>query len=138
MTVFYVAVVGGASGLDHLTEQARIDWYYLVAIVAGFGIQVALLTELHRRRAAHRVEHVASGAGAGASTVGMVACCAHHLADLAVIAGVSGAAAFLIDYRVELMLAGIAVNALGVTFAATRLWHEIHPAPTRGTLWPAS
>jgi hypothetical protein len=122
LALFYVVVVAGASGSwGHLTDQMRQDWYYLVPIVAGFGVQVALVAELRRR---HRLQHAvaaASGAGAGASTVGMVACCAHHLADLAPFIGATGAAAFLTDYRVAFMVIGIAVNAAGVTIAARRL-----------------
>lgn len=118
---FYAAVIGWASGADHLARQAATDWPYLVAIVGGFGTQVALLVELRHRRRARRAEQAAAGAGASASVVGMVACCAHHLADLLPIVGVSGAAAFLTDWRTEFMLAGIAVNAVGVTIAARRL-----------------
>ena len=119
---FYVAVVWGASGsFTHLTDQGRADWYYLVPITVGFGLQVGLIAELRRR---HRLQHAAaaaSGAGAGASTVGMVACCAHHLADLAPIVGATGMATFLTDYRVPFMVVGIGINAIGVTIAAHRL-----------------
>ena len=135
---FYAVVVGWASGIDHLGSQAQADWYYLAAIIAGFGIQVALLTELRGRRAAHHLEQVAGGTGAGASAVGMVACCAHHLADLAPIVGVSGAATFLTDFRIEFMVTGIAVNAVGVAIAARRLRQDRHPSPTAGVLWPAA
>ena len=122
LALFYVVVVAGASGSwDHFTDQARQDWYYLVLIVGGFGIQVALMSELRRRHRLHHSAAAASGAGAGASTVGMVACCAHHLADLAPFIGATGAAAFLTDYRVPFMVVGIGVNALGVTIAARRL-----------------
>ncbi len=122
LALFYVIVVAAASrSWQHLTDQARQDWYYLVPIVAGFGVQVALISELRRR---HRLQHAvaaAGGVGASASTVGMVACCAHHLADLAPFIGATGAAAFLTDYRIPFMVVGIGVNAVGVTIAARRL-----------------
>lgn len=124
MALFYVVVVAGASGSwTHLTDQGRQDWYYLLAIIAGFGTQVALLSELRRRQ---RLQHdlaAAGGTGAGASTVGMVACCAHHLADLIPFIGATGAAAFLIDYRIPFMVVGIGVNVVGITIAARRLGH---------------
>lgn len=124
MALFYVAVVAGASGSwDHLTDQARQDWVYLLAIVAGFGVQVALLAELHHRQRLQRDAAVAGGTGAGASTVGMVACCAHHIADLIPFIGATGAAAFLIDYRIAFMVVGIGVNAVGITIAARKLGH---------------
>lgn len=122
MTLFYVAVVAGASGSwQHLTDQARQDWYYLVVIIAGFAAQVAMFTELRRRHRLHHPVAAASGAGAGASTAGMVACCAHHLADLVPFIGATGAAAFLTDYRLPFMLGGIGVNAVGLTIAGRRL-----------------
>lgn len=122
LALFYVIVVAGASGSwDHLTDQMRQDWYYLVPIVAGFGVQVALIAELRRRHRVQQAVAAAGGAGAGASTVGMVACCAHHIADLAPFIGATGAAAFLTDYRVPFMVLGIGVNAVGVTIAARRL-----------------
>jgi hypothetical protein len=124
LVLVYVVVVAGASGSwDHLADQARRDWYYLVAIIGGFGVQVALLSELRGRHRLHHPAAAAGGAGAGASTVGMVACCAHHLADLAPFIGATGAAAFLTDHRVPFMIFGILVNAAGVAIAARRLRH---------------
>ena len=138
MAAFYAIVVGWASGIDHLAAQARTDWYYLAAIVAGFGTQVALLAELRARRTAHRLEQVAGGTGAAASTVGMIACCAHHLADLTIIIGISGAATFLTDRRIEFMLGGIAVNLVGVAIAARRLLHTRPLASKGAPAWYAA
>lgn len=122
LALFYVVVVAGASGSwEHLGDQVRQDWYFLALIVAGFGTQVALLSELRRRHRLHHGAAAAGGAGAGASTVGMVACCAHHLADLAPLIGATGAAAFLTDYRIPFMAVGIGVNAFGIAVAAHRL-----------------
>jgi len=132
LALFYVVVVAGASGSwQHLTDQAANDWYYLVPIMGGFGVQVALVADLRRRHRLNRSAAAAGGAGAGASTAGMVACCAHHIADLAPFIGATGAATFLIDYRVPFMLVGIGVNAVGVTIAARRLrranaHHAVH------------
>ena len=77
---FYVAVLVGASGWSHLADQARADWWLLGPIVIGFAAQVALTVELRRR---HRAHHLAAttGAGTGASAIGMVACCAHNLVE---------------------------------------------------------
>ena len=130
LALFYVVVVWGASGsFAHLVTQARQDWYFLALIVGGFAVQAALVSELRRR---HRLQHaaaVAGGAGMGASTAGMVACCAHHLADLAPFIGATGAATFLLDYRVPFMVVGIGVNAVGVAIAARRLSNTPVPRP---------
>lgn len=131
LALFYVLVVRLASGSgEHLVDQIRRDWYLLVAILAGFGIQVACIVELRRR---HRLGHAAlaaGGTGSGASALGMVACCAHHLADLLPVLGATGAAAFLLDWRVPFMVDGIAINALGVAASVRRL-RRISTEPTR-------
>ena len=128
MAAFYVAVVWGASGSwGHLRDQAGADWGYLLFILAGFGTQVALLVELKARHRMDRAATTASGAGAGASTVGMVACCAHHIADLLPILGATGGATFLTDQRVPAMLAGITITAIGVAIAARRLRSVTRP-----------
>jgi hypothetical protein len=127
--LLYALVVGGVGGAAHLGQQAVDDWPWLVLILAGFGTQITLLVELrHRHRLRDAAVKTAAGGGAGASAVGMVACCAHHVADLAPIIGVSGAAVFLTDYRIPIMIAGIAINALGVVLAARRLRRT--PVPT--------
>jgi hypothetical protein len=127
--MFYALIVGGVGGLAHLGQQAADDWPWLVMILAGFGTQVALFVELRRRHRLHDAAmKTATGGGAGASAVGMVACCAHHVADLAPIIGVSGLAVFLTDYRIPIMIGGIGINALGVFLAARRLRRTPVPA----------
>ena len=132
MAIFYVAVVRGASGSwTHLWEQARQDWAYLTVIIIGFGTQVALVAELRYRHRLNAATTAAGGAGAGASTVGMVACCAHHIADLFPLIGATGAATFVTEFRVPFMLAGIAVTAAGVFVAARRLHRvKVHVCET--------
>ncbi|GAB4585626.1 hypothetical protein [Nocardia sp. IFM 10818] len=118
---FYGVVVGWVGGVEHLGQQAVADWPWLLAILAGFGTQIALFLELRRRRRLQQAMRATAGTGAAASAVGMVACCAHHIADLAPVIGASGAAVFLTEFRVPIMSAGIAVNAVGVVLAARKL-----------------
>ncbi len=135
MALFYVIVVGTASGsLRHLEDQARGDWYLIAVVVAGFGTQVALLSELRRRHRMHAAAAVAGGTGAGASAAGMIACCAHHIADLLPFVGLSGAATFLYDYRLPFVLVGVGINTLGVALAAHRLRRipVVHPREEAG------
>lgn len=130
MALFYAVVVWGASGSwIHLRQQVSQDWPYLALIIAGFGIQVALLSELRRRHRLNAAARTTGRIGASASTTGMVACCAHHLADLIPLLGLTGVAAFLTDYRVAFMTLGIGVNALAVVLAARRL-HAIDNNPS--------
>ena len=122
LAAFYVSVVWGASrSFSHLSDQIARDWYLLVPIMAGFGVQVGLVSELRRRHRMRGAAAAAGAAGAGSSTVGMIACCAHHIADLAPFIGATGAAAFLTDHRVAFMVGGLGVNSVGVAVAWRRL-----------------
>ena len=128
MGSLYAGVVAGASGSwAHLRDQAEADWYLIALVVAGFATQVTLLSELRHRQRLQAVAATAGGAGVGASTLGMIACCAHHLADLLPFLGAGGAAVFLYDYKILFVLVGVGINAVGIVFAARRLRHTPLP-----------
>lgn len=114
----YLGLVSWAQGPAHARGLLWGDRYFVSAIAAGFGLQVGLFVQVRRllaRRAAASAVG-ATAAGTGTSTVAMVACCAHHLTDALPILGLSGAAIFLNDYRIPLMVVGLAVNTVGVAF----------------------
>ena len=114
----YLGLVTWAQGLGHARELLWNDRFFVAGIAGGFGIQVGLFVHV-RRLVARRAARSAAGvtaAGTGTSTVAMVACCAHHVADALPVLGLSGAAIFLNDYRIPLMASGLAVNALGAAF----------------------
>ena len=131
MATFYAAVIIVSSGWSHLGDQVRQDWYFIVPIVVGFGVQVALMVELRHRHRMRRPEIAAGASGAGASTVGMLACCAHHLVDVAPFVGATALAGFLADSQVAFVVAGLILNAVGITVAARRLHREPAPRITR-------
>ncbi len=56
----------------------------------------------------------AVAAGTGASTVAMVACCAHHITDILPIIGLAGVALFLSEYKIVFIIFGIISNAVGI------------------------
>lgn len=120
-TLYAIVVIGASGSIRHFADQVATDWYLLLPIVAGFGVQVGLLVELRRRQRLLRSVATAGAAGAGASTLGMVACCAHHLADLVPFLGATAAATFLYDYRLPFMVVGLGLNAVAITVATRRL-----------------
>jgi hypothetical protein len=128
LTAFYVAVLAASGGWKHLADQARVDWWLLGPIIIAFGTQAALAVELRQR---HRANHLAAttGAGTGASAAGMIACCAHHLADLVPLLGAAGLAGFLFDWRIPLMVGGLAVNLAAIAVARHRLVLLTRPPP---------
>ena len=118
----YAAIVGGLSGSSaHLENLFLQDWYLVIPIVGGFGIQVGLMSELRHRRRLEAASATAGAAGTGASAVGMVACCVHHAADLAPLIGIAGVATFLTDFRLPIMLVGLAITAVGIALVARQL-----------------
>jgi hypothetical protein len=44
----------------------------------------------------------------------MAACCAHHIADVAPVLGLSAAATFLAQYQTAFMVVGLGMNMLGI------------------------
>jgi hypothetical protein len=79
-------------------------------IIPGFGVQAGLYIILKMRLfvpiVATGLSGPMMGVGGTTSTIAMVACCAHHVADLLPILGLTAAATFLAQYRIALMLVG--------------------------------
>src|SRR5262249_42444063 len=84
-----------------------------------FGTQVGLFTYLRRLQAQAALGGLA--ASTGLSTTAMVACCAHHLADVFPVLGLSGAAILLNVYRSPLLWLGMVMNLVGVAYLLGRI-----------------
>ena len=118
----YLAIVTWAQGADHALELLWSDRLFVGLISAGFGTQVGLFVDLQLLQRAMARESVAlAGAGTATSSISMVACCAHHLADVLPIVGLSGLAVFLVEFRTPLMLLGIATNLAGIAVMLRQL-----------------
>jgi copper chaperone CopZ len=119
LVAFYLGLITLAQGWAHAVQQLLDDLPFVGAIVAGFGAQVGLFTHLralHARAAAGGV-----AASTGASTTAMLACCAHHLADILPILGLSGAAVFLNLYKTPLLWLGILMNLAGIVYLVRQI-----------------
>lgn len=118
----YLALVSWAQGPEHALELLWGDRVFVGLISAGFGSQVGLFVYLRLLQRAMARESVAlAGAGTATSSVSMIACCAHHLADVLPIVGLSGLAVFLVEVRTPLMLLGIATNLVGIVVMLRQL-----------------
>ena len=115
LLALYLGLITLAQGWSHATAQLAEDRWFIGAIMLGFGTQVSLFTWL---RTLHQAAMAAGGVAAstGTSTAAMLACCAHHLAEVLPIIGLSGAAIFLNAYKTELLWLAIVMNALGVGY----------------------
>ena len=118
----YLGIVTWAQGADHALELLWSDRLFVGLISVGFGTQVGLFTDLQLLQRAMARESVAlAGAGTATSSISMVACCAHHLADVLPILGLSGLAVFLVQFRTPLMLLGISTNIAGIAVMLRQL-----------------
>ncbi|HEU5318633.1 MAG TPA: hypothetical protein VFX49_21145 [Chloroflexota bacterium] len=130
LLAFYLGLITFAQGWDHAVDQLAADRWYVGAIMLGFGTQVALFVFL-RGLHARRLRGAAGGTAAstGTSAAAMLACCAHHLADVFTVLGIAGAATFLTEYKVPLLWLGIGMNGAGVTYLVTLIRDARRSAP---------
>jgi len=90
LVLLYVAVLGLASSLAHASEELRRLWPWTAALVGGFALQVGLFTYVRGAMRGSGAAHMHGVAASGAATtLSMVACCAHHLADVLPLLGLA-------------------------------------------------
>lgn len=122
LLAFYLGVITLAQGWGHAVQQLVEDRWFIAAIGLGFGAQVGLFVHL---RAIHaRAAAGGMAASTGTSGAAMLACCAHHLADVLPIVGLSGAAVLLNTYKTPLLWIGIVMNLAGTLY----LIHKVEQA----------
>ncbi|HAL15185.1 MAG TPA: hypothetical protein DCP32_00080 [Anaerolineaceae bacterium] len=126
LAAIYFGIVSWAESPEHAVDLFWEDRWLVIPILLGFGIQAALYSVLKLRLylpassntpepgAANPAPAASMGAGGATSTVAMVACCAHHAADVLPILGLTAAATFLAEYRTAFMAAGLASNLIGI------------------------
>lgn len=121
LLVVYTVVVSVVSGWAFMLEQFAAFWYFIVALAAGFGVQIGLFVRL-RDIASHRD---ASGkmvaVSGGTSTAAMISCCAHYLTNVAPVLGATGFIAVVAQYQTQLFWVGLAFNAAGVVYVGRKL-----------------
>jgi hypothetical protein len=111
----YLLIVTIAQGWQHAIELLGQDAWLVIPITIGFGSQVGLYTYLRGMlRQGSRSSKMMMGVGGGTSTAAMVACCAHHLADVLPLLGLSAATSFLTAYKIPFMLVGLSMNLIGI------------------------
>jgi len=118
----YFGLVSLLSGRQYALDQFFSFWYYIIGLAIGFGTQIGLFTYL---RGSIRMKEQASGkilAATGAtSTLAMVSCCAHYLANILPIIGISGVASFVGQYQTRIFWVGLAFNLAGIIFISSRI-----------------
>lgn len=121
LLVIYFGVVSLISGADFAIEQFAKFWYFIVPLALGFGIQVGLYTYLRHLVGQHGASGKVVAVSGTTSTAAMVSCCAHYLSNLLPILGVTGFLTIVAEYQVELFWVGLAFNAAGILYVASKV-----------------
>ncbi|OGO30772.1 MAG: hypothetical protein A2Z29_03720 [Chloroflexi bacterium RBG_16_56_11] len=113
---FSIGIISLAQGWDHALERSSELWYWLLPLDIGFGIQAGLFSFIRQALKERRASASASMAASGGLSAGsMLACCAHHAADILPLLGLTGVAVFLATYQVPFIIIGIFSNIVGIT-----------------------
>lgn len=129
LLIIYFGILTWANSLSHALEQFSEMWYWISILVIGFGIQLGLYSYIrfNIRKKVTGVTAEVTAAG-GISTGSMIACCAHHIADVLPIIGLSAAAVFLVKYQLPFILLGIFSNLVGITMMLNVIQkHQLYP-----------
>ena len=128
LTLLYFGIVSLAESPQHALEFFWEDRWFVLPIIFGFGLQSALYIILKKQLfiPVSQTGHggAMTGASGGVSATAMVACCAHHVADVLPILGLTAAAAFLAEYRTAFMAVGLSMTFLGIVVMLTILFKE--------------
>lgn len=117
----YFAVLSLVSGWNFAESQFRSSWYFIVSLAVGFGIQVGLYSHLKNLIKGGRESGKVLGVTGTTSTVAMISCCTHYLANLLPILGTAGIVTFVTAYQVQLFWVGLLFNLGGIAYVANKI-----------------
>lgn len=118
LLALYFGVVSLISGAEFAVNQFEQFWYYIVPLAVGFGVQVGLYLYLRAIMKVHAATLAVSG---GTSTVAMLACCAHYLANIAPLLATAGIVTFIAQYQVQFFWIGLAFNIGGIAYIVRKI-----------------
>jgi len=117
----YFAILTLVSGWSFAQSQFAQYWYFIMSLVVGFGIQIALYQYLKGLVYSGQGMGKVVGVSGTTSTAAMISCCAHYLVNLLPVLGVTGIVTFVAQYQVELFWVGILSNVVGIGYMANRI-----------------
>ena len=119
---FYFLTLTLVSGWIFALSQFATYWYFVISLVVGFGIQIALYsyikTLVHNGGGMGKVV----GVSGTTSTVAMISCCAHYLVNLVPILGVTGLVTFAAQYQIKLFWVGVFFNIIGIMYMVSKIY----------------
>ncbi|MCR4274695.1 MAG: hypothetical protein NUW02_01445 [Candidatus Campbellbacteria bacterium] len=123
LLLVYIGVVTAVSGWKFAQDQFGNYWYFLVSLAGGFGVQVGLYSYLKQlvTNGGMVVGGKIMATTGTTSTLTMISCCAHYLANIVPILGIAGVLSTIAQYQVEFFWVGLAFNALGIVFISNKI-----------------
>ena len=122
LLALYFGALTAVSGWSFTVDQFSEFWFYIVPLAVGFGIQVALFVRLRQVVSRAKESGTVIAASGTTSTLAMVSCCAHYLANVAPVLGATGLVAFAAQFQVELFWVGLAFNLAGIGYVGNKLF----------------
>src|SRR3989344_4990818 len=117
----YFAVLTLVSGWSFAQSQFADFWYFIISLVVGFGIQIALYQYIKSLVHSGQGMGKVVGVSGTTSTAAMISCCTHYLVNLVPILGITGFATFVSQYQIKIFWIGLAFNIFGIVFISNKI-----------------
>lgn len=116
LLLFYFLTMRLLTGSWYLAlSQLEKLWYFIIPLDIGFGLQVGLYKKIREITKTNGTKNIMM-ANTATSTVGMIACCAHHVTDILPILGLSALSLLLVKFQTPILIIGIISNMVGVMY----------------------
>ncbi|PIR86814.1 MAG: hypothetical protein COU11_03870 [Candidatus Harrisonbacteria bacterium CG10_big_fil_rev_8_21_14_0_10_49_15] len=116
----YFSALTLLSGFGYAQAQFSGAKYFILSLAAGFGIQVGLYVYL--REMVRLGTGKVLGVTGTTSTVAMLSCCTHYLANLLPLIGAAGLVTLAAQYHIQLFWVGIALNLGGIAYIGRKIY----------------
>ena len=120
LAVFFL-VVTFISGWAFALSQFSAYWYFIVGLAVGFGIQIGLYSYLKQAVSHDGTPKAVIAISGTTSTAAMISCCAHYLANILPVLGITGLVSIIGQYQVELFWVGIIFNIGGIAYIGQKI-----------------
>jgi P-type Cu+ transporter len=118
----YLGVLTALSGWRYALSQFSEFWVYIIALAAGFGVQVSLYTALRQVVTRSRQGGAVLAVSGTTSGAAMLSCCAHYLVNVAPLLGAAGLISAAAQFQVQLFWIGMLFNAGGIAYVGNNLF----------------
>lgn len=117
----YLVVLTLVSGWNYALDQFASYWYFIVSLVVGFGIQVALYRYLRNLVQSGQGAAKVVGVSGATSTAAMISCCTHYLVNILPILGITGIVTFVSQYQIKIFWFGLVANIFGIVYITSKI-----------------